>query len=128
MSTTPKPTDIVSINGLNAITAFDLPTIQSPDFNTKYTLLVDYLNQLDELKKKVDGEIKRVMEDEYNTSGETNLVSGDRKYTYIPPTTRVSVDSKKLQAECPDIYAKYARVSQVSAVLKSTVMTPKEDK
>ena len=120
--------DLVLINSLEVIPTFDVATIESPDFNEKYSLLVDYLEQFTEIKKKVDGEIKRVMEESYNTTGDTNLISGDRKYTYIPATTRVTVDSKKLQADLPDVYAKYAKVSQVSATLKSVITKDKGSK
>ena len=119
-------TDLVKINSLeDIVVAFDLSTISSSDFGDKYSLLVSYVEKLTELKKKVDTEIKRVMEDEYNTSGDTSIVAGERRYTYIPPTTRVTIDTKKLQADLPDVYAKYAKVSQVSATLKSTVVGDK---
>ena len=57
-------TDLVKINSLeDIVVAFDLSTISSSDFGDKYSLLVSYVEQLTELKKKVDTEIKRVMED-----------------------------------------------------------------
>ena len=122
-------TDLIKINSLeDIVVTFDLSTISSADFSDKYSLLVSYVEQLTELKKKVDTEIKRVMEDEYNTSGDTSIVAGERRYTYIPPTTRVTIYTKKLQADLPDVYAKYAKVSQVSATLKSTVVGDKVKK
>lgn len=118
-------TDLVSINSLDVVPSFDVATISDAEFNDKYTLLIDYLDKLTELKKKVDSGIKATMEEQYNATGETNLISGDRKYTYIPPTTRVSVDTKKLQAELPDVYAQYVKIGQVSATLKSTTINKK---
>ena len=119
-------TDLVSINSLDIIPSFDVTTISDAEFNDKYTLLTDYLDKLTELKKKVDNGIKATMEEQYNATGETNLISGNRKYTYIPPTTRVSVDTKKLQAELPDVYTQYVKIGQVSATLKSTIINKKQ--
>lgn len=97
-----------------------LSDIASPEFSAQYGLLVDYINKLTELKKTVDDKIKDAFEKEYQETGETHFEADGRKYTYIPATTRVTVDTKRLQTEQPDVYAKYAKVSQVSASIKST--------
>ena len=104
--------------------SFDVATLSdlsAPEFTEKYNLLVEYISQLTELKKTVDNKIKTVLEAQYNETGDSSCEYNGRRYTYIPPTTRVTVDTKRLQAEQPDVYAKYARVSRVSAVVKSAL-------
>lgn len=111
--------DLITIKSLEGLTTLDASIISSENFNKQYDLLVVSLEQLTELKKRIDEQIKAVMEEEYNISGESSLISGDRKYSYIPPTTRVTVDTKKLQGDLPEIYAQYARITQVGASLRS---------
>lgn len=122
-----NPSDMASIGSLEVIPTFDLPTITSEDFSKKYDLLVHSIKQLTELKKKVDEKIKEEMEGIYNKTGDATLISGDRKYTYIPPSSRITIDSEKLKQERPDVYTEYARISQVSATLRSSTVKPKEE-
>ena len=115
------------IDTLEMLPSLDVSTISSPAFQDQYNLLTDYINKFVSVKKIIDTEIKRVMEEEYLKTGDSTLVSGDRKYTYIPSSTRVLLDTKKLQEEQPEIYSKYAKVSQVSSILKSTKIPKKTD-
>lgn len=43
------------------------------------------------------------------------------KITHVEPTTKVTVDSKKLKADHPDIYDEYSKVSNVKGYVKITV-------
>ena len=112
--------DLTIFDTLSSLSELDVSTITSPAFQDQYNLLVDYLNAFTNAKRSIDNEIKRVMEEEYSKTGDSTLISGDRKYTYVPPTTRILIDSKRLQEERPEIYSEYAKVSQVSATLRST--------
>ena len=112
--------ELVLVDVFNNLPTLDVATVSSPEFQEKYTALTDYLNQLTEIKKNVDDTIKKIMEEEYQKTGETSLISGDRKYTLIPSSTRITLDSKKLQAEHPEIYSQYAKTTMVSPTLRSS--------
>lgn len=56
-----------------------------------------------------------------NAMAEQNIVKIDTEevlINYIAPTTRESLDSKRLKEELPNIYDEYARISPVKASLK----------
>lgn len=53
---------------------------------------------------------------------ETNHVSMDGlRFTYIAPTKRKSVDSKKLQEEYPEIYKKVIKESNVKSQIRTSI-------
>lgn len=43
---------------------------------------------------------------------------GDAKLTYVLPSTRTSIDSKKLKEEEPDIARKYTKITKVDATIR----------
>ena len=43
------------------------------------------------------------------------------KITYVEPTTRETIDSKKLKAELPAVAAKYTKISQVKGSVRIEV-------
>lgn len=43
------------------------------------------------------------------------------KFMYVAPTTRTTIDSKKLKADHPDIVEAYSKTSNVSASVRITV-------
>ena len=72
---------------------------------------------IEEEDKKLRDALKVAME-KYNIKNFTN----ERvKLTYIAPTTRTTIDSKKLKVELPDIANKYSKTSNVSATVKIEV-------
>lgn len=115
-----KPSTILSVA--------ELSDLSSPAFANQYNLLINCISQLTDIKKSVDDKIKTLLEAQYQETGDSSCEYNGRRYTYVPPTTRVTVDTKKLQSEQPDVYAKYARVTSVSASLKSSLKQDKEDK
>lgn len=85
--------------------------------------LIGYANYLKtktewELKEK---EFKRdllvAMENNNIKSYENDVM----KVTYVAPTTRTSVDTKRFKEECPDIYEAYTKTSKVNSCLKVSV-------
>ena len=72
---------------------------------------------LDEEDKKMREELEKAMSD----YGVTNFENEFVKITHVDPTTKVTVDSKKLKAEHPYIYQKYSKVSNVSGYVKISV-------
>ena len=98
------------------------------------------LEDLEELMQeiKVKKEELKVLEDKvgkiqdilYDTMGKEGVKTVDRgklKITYVAPSTRVSVDSKKLQKEEPEIYKKYVKTTKVAGSIKITLMGEKKN-
>ena len=98
------------------------------------------LEDLEELMQeiKVKKEELKVLEDKvgkiqdilYDTMGKEGVKTVDRgklKITYVAPSTRVSVDSKKLQKEEPEIYKKYVKTTTVAGSIKITLMGEKKN-
>lgn len=50
----------------------------------------------------------------------TSVVVGGAKLTYVSPSTRTTIDSKKLKEEEPELAKKYSKTSLVSATIKIT--------
>ena len=98
------------------------------------------LEDLEELMQeiKVKKEELKVLEDKvgkiqdilYDTMGKEGVKTVDRgklKITYVAPSTRVSVDSKKLQKEEPEIYKKYVNTTTVAGSIKITLTGEKKN-
>ena len=98
------------------------------------------LEDLEELMQeiKVKKEELKVLEDKvgkiqdilYDTMGKEGVKTVDRgklKITYVAPSTRVSVDSKKLQKEEPEIYKKYVNTTTVAGSIKITLIGEKKN-
>ena len=82
--------------------------------------------ELNLLKEKVD----KVKETLYCTMEKEGVKTVDRnklKITYVAPSTRTSVDSKKLQKEEPEIYKKYVETTTVAGSIKITLMGEKKN-
>ena len=83
-------------------------------------------HELNQMKKKVD----KVKETLYSTMEKEGVKTVDRnklKITYVAPSTRVSVDSKKLQKEEPEIYKKYVKTTTVAGSIKITLIGDKKN-
>lgn len=72
---------------------------------------------LEETEKTMRTALEEAMQKYGVTSFENNIV----KITYVEPTTKTSVDSKKLKAEHPDVYAQCTKVSDVKGSVRITV-------
>ena len=83
-------------------------------------------DELNLMKEKVD----KVKETLYSTMEKEGVKTVDRnkmKITYVAPSTRVSVDSKKLQKEEPEIYKKYVKTTTVAGSIKITLIGEKKN-
>lgn len=88
--------------------------------------LVQLKYDMDELelrKKEIERQmseitdtVKDLMRDKGIKTFENDLV----RITYVAPTTRESIDSKKLKAELPEIAAKYTKTSEVKDSVRIT--------
>lgn len=78
------------------------------------------------MKEKVD----KVKETLYSTMGKEGVKTVDRgklKITYVAPSIRTSVDSKKLEKEEPEIYKKYVKTTTVEGSIKITLIGEKKN-
>ena len=62
--------------------------------------------------------MREALEQAMSEYGITSFENEYVKVTHVAPTTKTSVDSKKLKAELPDVYAKYSKTSNVSGYVK----------
>lgn len=74
----------------------------------------------DELEKQ-DKEMRKQLETAMEQYGVKSFENEFIKVTYVAPTTRTSVDSKKLKELHPDIFEKCSKTSDVKASIKITV-------
>ena len=71
------------------------------------------------LEKQLKEEIKEAME----KNGIAKWISPNEELevTYRKPSTRTTLDSKKLKEELPDIYEEYSKVSEVASSVTITI-------
>ena len=82
--------------------------------------------ELNLMKEKVD----KVKKNLYGTMEKEGIKTVDRgklKITYVAPSTRTSVDSKKLQEKEPEIYKKYVKTTTVAGSIKITLIGDKKN-
>lgn len=72
---------------------------------------------LDEQDQQMRKQLEKVMNECNVKSFENDLI----KITYIEPTTRETVDTKRLKEEQPEIAEKYTKVSKVKGSTRITV-------
>ena len=78
------------------------------------------------LKEKVD-KVKEVLYDTMGKEGVKTVDRGKLKITYVAPSSRTSVDSKKLEKEEPEIYKKYVNTTTVEGSIKITLIGEKKN-
>lgn len=97
----------------------DLQVIEStvPDVLKAITDITVQKKKLEEQEKLMKEKLLQAMEEHGVKSFENAKV----KFMYVAPTTRTSIDSKKLKADHPDIAEAYSKTSNVSASVRITV-------
>ena len=78
------------------------------------------------LKDMVDS-VKTVLYGTMEKEGIKTVDRGNLKITYVAPSCRTSVDSKKLEKEEPEIFKKYAKTTTVAGSIKITLMGDKKN-
>ena len=78
------------------------------------------------LKDMVDS-VKTVLYGTMEKEGIKTVDRGNLKITYVAPSCRTSVDSKKLEKEEPEIYKKYVKTTTVAGSIKITLMGDKKN-
>lgn len=82
------------------------------------------LKALDEQKKELESQENKLKEFLISKFEETGLDSIDNEYfriKYTPPSTRETIDTKKLKQEMPELAEKYTTVSAVKAKVTITL-------
>lgn len=82
--------------------------------------------ELNLLKEKVD-KVKGILYDTMGKEGVKTVDRGKLKITYVAPSVRTSVDSKKLEKEDPETYKKYAKTTTVAGSIKITLIGEKKN-
>lgn len=81
-----------------------------------------YLLQKYELKikeiEKIQQEYRQVILEAMEKSGHDKFDNQFITVTYVAPTTRVSLDTKRLKAEHPELYGEYLTESEVKASVR----------
>lgn len=68
--------------------------------------------------KQLEDQLRTSLLEQLELSGATQYTGRMFTATYVKPTTRVSLDSKRLQEEQPEIYASYIKETQVKGTVK----------
>ena len=70
---------------------------------------------------------KEILYGTMEKEGVKTVDRGNLKITYVAPSCRTSVDSKKLEKEEPEIFKKYAKTTTVAGSIKITLMEEKKN-
>lgn len=95
--------------------------------NGSITVVEEVVNQIvafEEEKLKMDlieKELKEKLKEAMEQNNITKLDLGRLKVSYRNASTRVTVDSKKLKEDLPDIYEEYSKKSNVSSSISLSV-------
>lgn len=110
--------------------------ISDVDLGVSEEELEDLTELMQEIKVKkeelkvLEDKVGKIQDILYDTMGKEGVKTVDRgklKITYVAPSTRVSVDSKKLQKEEPEIYKKYVNTTTVAGSIKITLIGEKKN-
>jgi len=122
-----RPAQVVLANQLDGV-QITPEIIKSEEFVKSYSSLLSLIDYLGAIKKAVNSEIKDILQAEYIESGENSVSAPDYTFTYCSPSTKIEFDTKKFQAEHPDLYKKYIKVTNVSDSLRVTKAKKADEK
>lgn len=105
--------------------AFDYNTGISV-FQKENAKIIEKIAAIEIQKKQLDAaenQMRDVLKAAMETHGVKSFTSTDGTvaFTYVPATTRTTVDSKRLKAEKPDLFAEYSKESNVAASVRIKV-------
>lgn len=110
--------------------------ISDVDLGVSEEELEDLTELMQEIKVKkeelkvLEDKVGKIQDILYDTMGKEGVKTVDRgklKITYVAPSCRTSVDSKKLQKEKPEIYKKYVNTTTVAGSIKITLIGEKKN-
>lgn len=77
----------------------------------------EFERKLKEIKAAED-ELKAMILEEMQEKNILTIKTANMTISYVAPTTRETLDSKRLKAELPDIYDDYTSISPVKASIR----------
>lgn len=89
----------------------------SPEWLKKYRDFKAMQLKMDLAEKEFKEQLKEAME----KTGKTSVIVEGFSAVVKKPTTRTSLDSKRLKAELPDIFEEYSKTSEVKSSITITV-------
>lgn len=93
-------------------------------FEEQTLAIMQEIKNITTQKKALEEQEKTLREGLEAAMGKYGVMSFENdilKITYIEPTTKTTLDSKKLKKEHPDIFTKYSKISDVKASVRITV-------
>ena len=99
-------------------------TTEMIPFESNAITIMQNIANLDKQKKMIEAEDKNLrqqLQEAMDKYGIKKFENDILKITYVEPTTRTSIDSKKLKEELPAIAEKYTKVSQVKGSVRIEV-------
>lgn len=90
------------------------------DFVEKYKALKKAQDELNEIEENVKKKLLEMFESIPDLESNTVTIDG-LKFTYVGPSKRKSVDTKKLKEEYPEIYKKLIKESDVASSIRTKI-------
>ncbi|MBO7691915.1 MAG: hypothetical protein J6T10_04685 [Methanobrevibacter sp.] len=124
-----KSLDIVKISEAQQLDGVKITAdiVKTKDFQTNYTSLVNLIDYLNSIKKSVDSGVKELVKNNYTETGDSSITTDDYNFTYVPESTRQTIDSKKFKQEHPELYVKYTTTNRVSDSIRITKVKKDEE-
>lgn len=95
--------------------------LQVEEINNKISEVIADLKSKQENLENINKEIKEKILATMEENGEKKFENEFISITYVAPTTRTTVDSKKLKDEQPQIFEQYSKVSNVKSSVRIKV-------
>lgn len=95
--------------------------------NNEITIDQKFINDYKEFKKLqlkmelAEKELKEALKEKMQELGKTSLIKDGISIIYKKPSSRTSIDTKRLKTELPEIYESYSKTSDVSASITISV-------
>ena len=114
--------ELITIEQLNKLSTEELTQalVESADFGEKYAALKEMIDTLAAIKKAIDAKVGELIVPLYNADGTSTISNAKYNFTYVAPTTSLTVDSAKLKKEFPDVYKQCVKTQNRSASLRVT--------
>lgn len=93
-------------------------------FQSKAMAVMQGIAELDRQKKMLEAQdkaLRQELQEAMDKYGVKKFENDILKITYVEPTTRETIDSKKLKEELPAVAAKYTKISQVKGSVRIEV-------
>ena len=93
-------------------------------FQSNAIAIMREIAELDRMKKQLEAKdkvVRQELQEAMDKYGIKKFENDILKVTYVEPTTRTTIDSKKLKEDLPAVAAKYTKTSQVKGSVRIEV-------